>query len=158
FRRATVAPRLEALEARTLLSLDGWQGYAHDPQHTAVSPVGSAGLRSIHWQAPVDLAPQYSGNDLLIHYGSPLGTASDTVIVQVKTGASGGFQLQARSGATGTLRWSLTSDYALMPKSGTNGYGWTPSYSPTLTPSNRLDFAGLGGTVQYTDTPDAAGP
>jgi hypothetical protein len=50
-RRATAAPRLEGLEARTLLSLDGWQGYAHDPQHTALSPVASADLASIHWQA-----------------------------------------------------------------------------------------------------------
>src|SRR5205823_11651219 len=110
--RATSAPRLESLEARTLLSLGGWPAYAHDPQHTAISPVASAGLGSIHWQAPVDLAPQYSGNDLLIHYGSPLVTAAYTVIVPVKTSAAGGFALQARSGATGTLRWTLTSDYA----------------------------------------------
>ena len=152
--RAMVAPRLESLEAKTLLSLDGWQGYARDPQHTALSPVASAPLESIHWETPVDLAPPGNGGELLIHYGSPLVTAANTVLVPVKTGASGGFELQARSGADGTLRWTLTSDYALMP----SGYDWTPSYSPTLTPANRLDFAGLGGTVQYTDTPDAAGP
>jgi hypothetical protein len=157
-RRTAAAPRVEGLEARTLSSLDGWQGYADDPEHTALSPVASADLASIHWQAPVDLAPQYSDNELSIHYGSPLVTASNTVIVPVKTGASGGFELQARSGATGTLQWTLTSDYALMPASGTSGYDWTPSYSPTLTPANRLYFAGLGGTVEYTDTPDAAGP
>ena len=45
-----------------------------------------------------------------------------------------------------------------MPAGGANGYSWTPSFSPTLTPSNRLYFAGDGGTVEYTDSPDAAGP
>jgi len=91
YRRAKAAPRLEGLETRTLLSLDGWQGYALDPQHTALSPVASASLGLIHWQTPVDLNPQYSGGDLLIHYGSPLVTSSNTVLVPVKTGASGGF-------------------------------------------------------------------
>jgi hypothetical protein len=85
-------------------------------------------------------------------------TASNTVIVPVKTGASGGFEIQARSGATGTVAWTLSSDYTLMPSSGTTGYTWTPSYSPTLTPANRLYFPADGGTLEYTDAPDAPGP
>ncbi len=156
--RANAAPHLEGLEARTLLTLDGWQGYALDPQHTAESPVASAALEQIRWQAPVDLDPQYSGSDLLIHYGSPLVTAANTVIVPVKTGATGGFEVQARSGSTGALRWTLTTDYALMPSGGSAGYDWTPTYSPTLTPGNRLYFAADGGTVLETDSPDAPGP
>jgi glucose/arabinose dehydrogenase len=135
-----------------------WTGYAGNFQHTALSSVASSALASVHWQTPVDLAPQYSGNDLLIHYGTPLVTTSNSVIVPVKTGGSGGFEVQARSGATGSLRWTLISDYALMPSGGSNGYDWTPSYSPTLTPANRLYFAGIGGTVEYTDSPNAAGP
>ena len=157
-RRAKAAPRLERLETRTLLSVDGWQGYALNPQHTALSPVASANLGMIHWQTPVDLDPQYSGSDLLIHYGSPLVTAANTVLVPVKTGATGGFEVQSLSGATGTLRWTLTTDYVLPPSGGTNGYSWTPSYSPTLTPSNQLDLAGDGGTIVYTNSPDASGP
>jgi hypothetical protein len=61
-------------------------------------------------------------------------TASNTVIVPVKTGASGGFELQARSRATGTLGWTLTSDYTVMPMGGPNGYRWTPSYSARRLP------------------------
>src|SRR5437868_12346554 len=49
-----------------------WGTYAGDAQHTALSGVGSQPLQAIRWQTAVDLAPQYSGNDLLIHYGSPV--------------------------------------------------------------------------------------
>ena len=132
------AVRLEDLESRTLMSVDGWQGYARDPQHTALSTVASQPLGSILWQTPVDLDPQYSGSDLLIHYGSPLITAANTVIVPVKTGATGGFEVQSRSGSSGALNWTLTTDYVHQP----SGYDWIPSFSPTLTPSNGLYYAG----------------
>src|SRR5262249_24970714 len=85
-------------------------------------------------------------------------TASNTVIVPVKTGASGGFELQARTGSMGALRWTLTTDYQLMPSSGAKGYDWTPSYSPTLTPGNRLYLPADGGTLLYADSPDSPGP
>ena len=134
---------------------DGWQGYALDPQHTALSPVASQPLGSILWQAPVDLHPQYNGNDLLIHYGSPLVTASNTVIIPVKTGTTE----RVRGPGTLGVKWRRAVDVDLgLPCSQPSGYNWIPSYSPTLTPSNRLYFAGNGGTVMYTDSPDAAGP
>jgi hypothetical protein len=139
---------LDALEERTLLS---WNGYAHDPQHTAISPVPAQSYDTIRWKTPVDLNPQYNGSDLLIHYGSPLITDANTVIVPVKTGASGGFRVEGRSGVDGSLKWTVPSDYLLPP------HGWTPSYSPTLTPTNRLYFPGAGGTVYYLDNPDANG-
>src|SRR5690349_1694058 len=58
-----------------------WAGYGHDAQHTALSSIASQPLQRIKWSTPVDLNPQYSGNDLLIHYGSPLITPANTVIV-----------------------------------------------------------------------------
>jgi autotransporter-associated beta strand protein len=143
-------PCLECLEDRALLSAS-WLGLAHDPQHTAQAPVASQPLGNIHWQTPVDLKPQYSGGDLLIHYGSPLMTAANTVIVPVKTGASGNFELEAFDGGSGALKWTQTTDYALPP------HNWTPSYGPTVTPTGRLYFAGAGGTVYYCDSPDANG-
>jgi hypothetical protein len=125
-----------------------WSGYAHEPQHSAIAPVASQPLKRILWQTSVDLNPQYSGGELLIHYGSPLVTRSNTVIVPVKTGASGGFEVEALAGATGMTQWVQATDYILP------AYGWIPSFSPTLTPKNRLYFAGGGGTVYYCDTPD----
>ena len=126
-----------------------WGDYAGNSQHTALSGVGSQALNSILWQTSVDLNPQYNGNDLLIHYGSPLVTQADTVLVPVKIGASDGFRVDARSGNNGALIWSYTSDYSLP------AHNWTPSYSPTLTPNGRLYMAGAGGTVYYRDNVDS---
>ncbi len=126
-----------------------WSGYAHDPQHGTISAVASQPLSRIVWQTTVDLSvPTNNIAELFIHYGSPLITRSNTVIVPVKTGASGGFEIQALAGATGAVNWMQTTDYILPP------HNWIPSYSPTLTPKNRLYFAGGGGTVYYCDTPD----
>src|SRR5262245_795133 len=80
-----------------------WANYAHDPQHTALSKVASQPLTRIRWQTPVDLNPQYSGTNLLIHYGSPIVTAANSVIVPVKTGATDGFRLDVRNGTNGSL-------------------------------------------------------
>jgi hypothetical protein len=128
-----------------------WGGHGHDAQHTAISQVASQPLTRIRWQAPVDLAPQYSGTALLIHYGSPIITRQNTVIFPVKTGAQDGFRIEARAGVDGVLKWTETTDYSLPPQQ------WTPPCGPALTPKNRLWFPGAGGTVFYRDTPDGAG-
>jgi len=131
-----------------------WSGYAHDPQHTALSANQAQPLHSIHWQAPVDLNPPGGAQgDLLIHYGSPLVTAGNTVIVPVKTGATDGFQLEAFNGATGAPIYTLPTDY-LLP-----AHGWIPPYAPALALGSRLYYAGAGGTIYFNDHPDsAAGP
>src|SRR5439155_2734403 len=118
---------------------------------TALSAYASQSLSSIAWQTPVDLAPQFSGKDLLIHYGSPLVTGDNTVIVPVKTGSSDGFEVEGINGTTGQIKWTQATDYTLPP------HGWVPSYSPTLTPAGRLYFAGAGGTIYFIDSPDASG-
>src|SRR5687768_12837900 len=127
-------PRVEQLEGRTLMAGVAWGGHARDPQHTATSPVASQPLDESAWQPLVDLAPQHTpgSNYLLIHYGSPLVTEANTVIVPVKTGASGGFRVEGRNATNGALKWTQTTDYVLPP------HGWVPSYAPTLTPANRL--------------------
>jgi len=127
-----------------------WSGYARDVRHTAISLNQSQPLARIRWSTPVDLQPQYVQNELLIHYGSPLVTAGDTVIVPVKTGATSGFRVDARSAADGTLVWSQATDYVLPP------HDWVPEFAPTLTPASRLYFPGAGGTVYFRDAPDSA--
>ena len=126
-----------------------WSGYGHDAQHTGISTVAAQPMNAIRWQAQVDLQPQYSGSDLLIHYGTPMATRTGTIIFPVKMGAYDGFRVEARSSADGSLKWSQTSDYSLP------SHGWVPSFGPVLTPKNRLYFPGAGGTVYWRDTPDA---
>lgn len=125
-----------------------WIMFAGDPQHTAVSAVASQPLETIRWSTPVDLAPP--PGSILIHYGSPLATPSNTIIVPVKTG-TGGFRVDARNGQNGALIWSQITDY-ILPL-----HNWTPSYSPALTPGDRLYFAGAGGTVYFRDNVDSSG-
>ena len=128
-----------------------WSGYAGNAQHTANSAVASQTLGGIRWQTSMDLAPQYSGNDLLIHYGSPSVTAANTVVVPVKTGATDGFRIEGRSGTTGALLWTQNTDYTLPP------HDWTPSYSPTIAPGNKVYYPGAGGTVYTRGNLDSAG-
>src|SRR5260370_21689711 len=125
-----------------------WSGFGKDAQHSAIAPAASQTLTRIHWQTPVDLAPQFQGNELLIHYGSPLITSSNTVIVPVKTGATDGFRVEAHDGITGGLKWMLNSNYILPP------HNWTPSFSPALTSASRLYLPGAGGTVVFRNSVD----
>jgi hypothetical protein len=127
-----------------------WSDYAHDAQHTAISPIASQPLHRLVWQTSVDLTvPTNNTWELFIHYGSPLITRSNTVIVPVKTTSAGGFRIESRVGGTGATNWMQSSDYILPP------HNWTPSFSPTLTPKNRVYFPGAGGTVYYCDNPDS---
>ncbi len=128
-----------------------WWGFGRDPQHTAVSGTVTQDLNRIVWSTPVDLAPQYRPNGtLLIHYGSPIVTSRNTVIFPVKTGASGGFRVDARSGSDGALLWTMSTDY-LLP-----AHNWVPSYNPVLTPAGRLYAAASGGRLLARDNVDSA--
>jgi len=129
-----------------------WSSHAGGPQHTGVSGIESQPLEQVRWQTPVDLNPQYNGgNYLLIHYGSPLVTAANTLVLPVKTGGGQQFRVEARDGATGALKWTQATDYLMPP------HNWVPSYSHTLTPQGRYYFAGAGGTVYYRDQVDTSG-
>jgi hypothetical protein len=128
-----------------------WAAFARDAQHSAQSGIATQPLGGQLWETPVDLVPQYaSDGSLLIHYGSPVITAHNTVVVPVRT-ASGGVRVEAHAGSNGGLLWSADSDYVI----GTGSPGaWAPSYGIALTPGNRLYFAGAHGTMFYRDDVD----
>ena len=70
-----------------------WFGYGHDAQHTAVSAIASQDLGRIAWSSAVDFAPQYTPSGaLLTHYGSPVVTTHNTVVIPVKTAATSGYR------------------------------------------------------------------
>src|SRR5262245_49004283 len=61
-----------------------WRGHAGNAQHTAAAPRKPSKLARILWETPVDEDPQPTGVALLRHYGSPMITGSNTVLVPVK--------------------------------------------------------------------------
>jgi hypothetical protein len=128
-----------------------WPSFARDAQHGATGTIATQALTRILWQTPVDLSPQYySGQYLLTHYGSPIISSMNTVMVPVKTTAAGGFRFEARSGSNGGVIWSATSDYIVPP------HNWFPSFNLTLNASSRVYAPGAGGKLLYRDNVDSA--
>jgi hypothetical protein len=123
-----------------------WAGFAGNAQHTAAAGMRAQPFRRIRWRANVDLAPPLLGGVLPIHYGSPMITKANTVLVPTRVSDTAGFRVVAYAGATGARRWSLGTDYR--PPAFTGGFGtWTPPLPAVLTPDTALAVAGAGGTV-----------
>ncbi len=129
----------------TAAQVGAWPTHSHDAQHTSISSVASQPLRTIHWHVPVDLAPP-QGN-IFIHYGSPLVTQANTVIVPVKT--STGFRVQGHNGATGQKMWTQQTKYQAP------GATFLPGIGPTLS-NNQLFVPDFAGRVIVRQTPDLA--
>jgi hypothetical protein len=98
----------------------------------------------------VDLAPVLIAGELFNHYGSPLITSKNTVIVPVKTGPRNGFRLEARAGSNGALQWMLGTDYTVPSTS-----LFLPSFGPTLS-HDRVAMPAAGGTILVRDHVDSA--
>ena len=127
-----------------------WWGFGRDAQHSAVSAIATQDLNRIAWSTPLDLNPQRSsGGALLTHYGSPVITSNNTVVLPVKTGAGGGFRIEARSGVNGGPIWSAASDYILP------AHNWIPSYNLALATGNRLYAPGAGGKLLLKSDADS---
>src|SRR5205809_5708972 len=103
--------------------------FAGNAQHTAVYQPAAQDLNRIRWSTSIDL-----NNTSFAHYGAPLITSSNTVVVPVKTAS--GFQINVFNGSDGTAKYSLATDY-LRPTS-----SWIPVYQPVLatSPSTRLYY------------------
>jgi hypothetical protein len=123
-----------------------WAGFAGNAQHAAAARTRPQPFHRIRWRAKVDLAPVRQFGELLIHYGSPMITAANTVLVPTRVSKKAGYRVVAYSGTSGARRWSLNTDYR--PPAFTGGFGaWTPPLPAVLTPSTALAVAGGGGTV-----------
>jgi hypothetical protein len=123
-----------------------WLTHSHDAQHTALSTVQSQPLDTIHWHTPVDLDPPQG--QILVHYGSPLITQANTVIIPVKTGTDS-FRVDARNGATGQRLWTLPTGYQLPAAV------FVPGLGPTIFGS-QLFVPDIGGRVIVRQNLDQA--
>lgn len=130
-----------------------WACYAGSAQHRSIASAKAQPLNRVLWSTPVDIAPAYeTGGVLTAHYGSPVITRANTVIVPVKTGLYDGFKVEAHNGVTGALMYSLPSDYSTV-----SAAGWIASFGPALGKDGKLFFPGSGGTVFVKKDADKAG-
>jgi hypothetical protein len=124
--------------------------FAGNAQHTALYGTPAQHLDMLRWSTMIDLQNQGA----TAHYGAPLITPANTVLVPVKT--ANGFQVEAFEGSTGRLKYTLSTDYILP------SYDWVPAYQPALATSTagttRLYYAGAGGTIYYIENPDSETP
>jgi len=132
------------LTATAVAQNGAWLTHSHDEQHTALAEVQSQALSSIHWHTKVDLAPPQG--EIFIHYGSPLITAANTVIVPVKTGDNS-FRIEAHNGATGKRLWTHQTGYQA-PSA-----GFVPALGPTIS-GNQLFIPDIAGRVIVRQNPD----
>jgi hypothetical protein len=123
-----------------------WPTHSHDEQHTGVSSVQSQPLSKIHWKTPVDLA--VPAGEIFIHYGSPLVTARNTVIIPLKTGTDS-FRIVAHNGTTGKVLWKHSTSYQAPFAN------FLPGMGPTLY-QNRLFIPDSAGRVMVRRSPDLA--
>ncbi len=126
-----------------------WPAFGRNAQRAANSGIAAQPLSRIVWQTPVDMAPQYSTQGyLLVHYGSPVISGKNTVVLPVKRAAQKIYKIEGRDGLSGILLWSVDSDY-VMP-----AHNWTPSYNVTLLPDSRMVAPGAGGKVMVRENVD----
>ena len=125
-----------------------WAGFAANAQHTAVASELPQPFTRIRWRAKVDRTPALIQGTLPIHYGSPMITAANTVLVPTHISAKAGFRVIAYSGTTGLQRWSLATDYRPPAFAvGRHATAFAPPLPAVLTPAKTLAVAGAGGTV-----------
>ena len=125
--------------------------FAGTAQHTAQYSAPAQRLNRVRWSTPIDL----NNTGAFAHYGAPLITSSNTVLVTVKT-ATNSFEVRAFEGAAGRLKYTLVTDYILP----TNA-AWIPACQPLIaTPASgaRLYYPGAGGTLYYIENPDSDTP
>jgi len=134
------------LAPRVAAQTGAWLTHSHDEQHTALSTVQSQPLDKIHWHTPVDLHPPEG--EIFIHYGSPLITAANTVVVSVKTG-SNSFRVEGINGATGKRFWTKATGYQAPEAS------FVPGMGPTIS-GNQLFVPDIAGRVLVRQNPDEA--
>ena len=123
--------------------------FAGNAQHTSIYVAPAQNLNTIKWTTNIDF-----NNTALAHYGSPLVTAANTVLVPVKT-ASNGFRVDAFDGATGAPKYVTNTDYILP------AHNWIPTYNPCIATGSfgtRMYYAGAGGTIWHIDNPDSNTP
>lgn len=124
--------------------------FANNPQHTQHSSNPAQRMNRIKWSTQIN--ENLTGG--AAHYGQPLVTLGNTVIIMVRT-SSNGYDLVGYDGSTGVQKYRLTTGYV------TPSSVWLVPAQPVLvngTFGTRLYYPGGGGTIWRLDDPDSSTP
>jgi hypothetical protein len=121
--------------------------FGGNAQHTGIYTAPAQTLNTIKWQTDIDFNNNGSS---LVHYGSPVVSAANTVFVPVKT-ATNGFRVDAFDGNNGNFKYTVATDYILPTST------WIVPYNLCIV-GTRLYFAGAGGTMFHIDNIDSNTP
>src|SRR6266852_509644 len=149
--------------ALTVLFAAAWPQFGRDPGHTGTAEVAGQPLQvrvaKITIDPFADIERANSGDDLFVHYATPL-IDGDDVFVEIKGGnyTVGNWRTQAWGvqafrwqGSTLSPRWIVFSDWSPVPFTG-GGVG--PTFEPVFQPvlaNGFLFMPGFNGTVLRVD-------
>jgi hypothetical protein len=121
--------------------------FAGNAQHTAQFAVPAQHLNHLRWSSAIETS------FTLFHYGSPIVSASNTVVFAVISNTT--FSVKALEGTTGRLKYTLTTGFR------SANVGWGVVFGPVFTEGPqglRLYYPDAGGTVSYIDNADSDTP
>ena len=126
-----------------------WATVGGNAQHTGLQSAAGQPFNRIKWSTPVDRLLYLTPQEILEHFGPPLITARNTVLVPIRI-STGVYGVEVHNGATGALMRTLNTDW--IPPATVR----LPSFAPCLSSRNRFYFPGAGGTLYYLDSPDTS--
>jgi len=153
-RRFSYQSAIERLEDRTLLSATSavWNNFAGNAQHTDVAQVAAQPIDRVIWSTSLDLEPWGYA-----HYGDPVFTPGNTVIVPIKVtwSAQGqnaqNFFVEGINGATGAVLWTSALTGSITDASNTSPIVIT-SATAGLTTGDSVTIGGVQGNTAANGT------
>jgi len=139
-------PALEFLEDRLAPSAN-WNNFGGNAQHTDIASVPAQPIDQLLWSTPLDLNPWGA-----VHYGDPVFTGNNTVIVPIKvtwdgtTQGATNFYEEGINDVTGAVLWSTAPTGSITAASNTSPIVIT-------SPNNGLstgDVVTIGGVLGNT--------
>ncbi len=153
--RSLYQARLERLEDRTVPTAS-WNNFGGNAQHTDVSQGAAQPVNQLLWEVPLDMDPWGA-----VHYGDPVFTANDVVVVPIKVnwdannqGATNFFEVGIND-VTGAVLWSTAPMGSI--SSITNNANDTMTITSTIVPGTVLTN-GESVTVYVPQGDTAANP
>jgi hypothetical protein len=150
--RLRCQPTIELLENRALLTAS-WNNYGGNAQHTEIAQVAAQPLNQLLWSTSLDLAPWGA-----VHYGDPVFTPGNTVIVPIKITWSGqnqnaqNFYIAGLNDLTGAVEWTSAVTGSITAASDAGPIVITTGTTTGLTTGDSVTVGGVNGNTAANGT------